>query len=68
MPRRGCKHHDQQRFDTFSQSNLMLEAEDFDFGYDQFIDNPVPTAEPAANSYYMEAIPAIVGLRSNHAR
>ena len=49
-------------FDTFSQSNLMVEAEDFDFGSDQFIDNPVPTAEPATNSYYMEAVPAVVGV------
>jgi hypothetical protein len=49
-------------FDTFSQNNLMVEAEDFDFGKDQFIDNPVPTAEPAANSYYMEAVPAVVGV------
>lgn len=49
-------------FDTFSQTNLMIEAEDFDFGTDQFIDNPVPTDEPATNSYYMETIPAIVGV------
>ena len=49
-------------FDTFSQGNLMIEAEDFDFGNDQFIDNPVPTAAPATNSYYMESVPAIVGV------
>jgi beta-glucosidase len=49
-------------FDTFSQSNLTIEAEDFDFGNGRFIDNPVPTASPAANSYYMEATPAVVGV------
>jgi hypothetical protein len=30
-------------FDTFSQSNFMFEAEDFDFNGGQFIDNPIPT-------------------------
>ena len=49
-------------FDTFSQSNFMWEAEDFDFGGGQFIDNPVPTAAPASNSYYQEATPALVGI------
>jgi beta-glucosidase len=49
-------------FDTFSQTNLIVEAEDFDFGYDQFIDNPVPTALPTADSYYMETTPAIVNI------
>jgi hypothetical protein len=49
-------------FDTFSQSNLIAEAEDFDFGSDQFIDNPVPTSLPAADSYYMETIPAVWGV------
>ncbi len=49
-------------FDTFSQSNLILEAEDFDFGSGQFIDNPVPTSLPASNSYYMEATPAVSGV------
>jgi hypothetical protein len=32
-------------FDTFSQTNFMFEAEDFDFNGGQFIDNPVPTAD-----------------------
>lgn len=48
-------------FDTFSQSNFMWEAEDFDFGGGNYIENPVPTPAPATNSYFMEAIPAIVG-------
>jgi len=30
-------------FDTFSQSNFMFEAEDFDFNGGRFIDNPIPT-------------------------
>ncbi len=40
----------------------MFEAEDFDFGGGQFIDNPVPTAVPATNSYFMEVTPAVVGV------
>ena len=49
-------------FDTFSQNNLMIEAEDFDFNSGQFIDNPVPTSGDgagsgnlAADSYYFYA-------------
>jgi len=49
-------------FDTFSQTNLMVEAEDFDFGSGRFIDSPVPTSSPATNSYYMEATPAVLGV------
>jgi len=43
-----------ETFDTFSQSNLMVEAVDWDFNGGQFIDNPVPTAPlfTATNSYY----------------
>jgi hypothetical protein len=42
-------------FDTFSQTNFMFEAEDYDFNSGQFIDNPVPTAPygTAVNSYYL---------------
>ena len=51
-------------FDTFSQTNFMIEAEDFDFNGGQFITNPIPTgayvngAYPAyaysiANSYFL---------------
>jgi hypothetical protein len=50
-------------FDTFSQNNFMIEAEDFDFNGGQFITNPIPTgayvgaaypsyAYSAANSYF----------------
>jgi hypothetical protein len=49
-------------FDTFSQSNLIWEAEDFDFGGGRFIDNPVPTAIPATNSYFLEATRAVSGV------
>ncbi len=43
-----------ESFDTFSQTNFMIEAVDFDFNNGQFIDNPVPTAgiTLATNSYY----------------
>lgn len=42
-------------FDTFSQTNFMIEAEDFDFNGGQFIDNPIHTGgiTTAANSYYL---------------
>ncbi len=46
-------------FDTFSQTNFMVECEDFDFNSGEFIDNPEPTGDTtanggilAANSYY----------------
>ena len=49
-------------FDTFSQNNFMIEAEDFDFNSGQFIDNPVPTSgngtntgNLTANSYFYYA-------------
>jgi hypothetical protein len=41
-------------FDTFSQTNFMIEAGDYDFNGGQWIDNPLATATTtaAANSYY----------------
>ena len=33
-------------FDTFSETNFMFEAEDYDFGGGQFYDNPVPSFDP----------------------
>lgn len=43
-----------ETFDTFSQNNFMIEAEDFDFNGGQFIDSPVPTfpITTEADSYY----------------
>ncbi|EEF57883.1 hypothetical protein, partial [Pedosphaera parvula] len=54
-------------FDTFSQSNLMIEAEDFDFNGGQFVDNSVPRSSPAADSYFVypggdPANAAIIGI------
>jgi beta-glucosidase len=49
-------------FDTFGQNNFTIEAEDFDFGGGQFIDNPMPTSGPATNSYNQEATPAVTGI------
>lgn len=42
-------------FDTFSQSNFTIEAEDFDFNGGMFIDNPDATGNvgPATNSYFL---------------
>ena len=39
-------------FDTFSQSDFTIEAEDFDFSSGQFIDNSQLTSTVAADSYY----------------
>jgi beta-glucanase (GH16 family) len=39
-------------FDTFSQTSLIIEAEDFDFSSGQFFDNPAPTSIAATNSYF----------------
>jgi hypothetical protein len=43
-----------ESFDTFSQNNLMVEADEYDFNGGQFIDNPIETATDsvATNSYY----------------
>ncbi len=39
------------KFDTWNPV-FQVEAEDFDFSSGQYIDNPVPTTGPAANSYF----------------
>jgi hypothetical protein len=39
-------------FDTFSGSSFVWEAEDYDYNSGQYIDNPVPTSAPAAQSYF----------------
>jgi hypothetical protein len=40
------------QFDTFSQGNFMWEAEDFDYGSGQFINNPLPSSTAKTNSYF----------------
>jgi hypothetical protein len=57
----GQVHSTTVAFDTFSATNFTWEAEDWDFDPNnspvsngtglRFIDNPVPTSEPATNSY-----------------
>jgi hypothetical protein len=41
-------------FDTFTQNNFMIEADEYDFNGGEFIDNPIETATNylATNSYY----------------
>ena len=39
-------------FDTFSQSNLVVEAEDFDYSGGKFLDNPAPSSAAATNGYF----------------
>ena len=39
-------------FDTFNPANFTWQAEDYDFGGGQYIDNPTPTSTAAANSYF----------------
>jgi hypothetical protein len=39
-------------FDTFPTNTFVVFAEDYDITNGGFIENPVPTAAPAANSYY----------------
>jgi hypothetical protein len=50
----GATNSVSETFDTFTQSNLMIEALDFNFNGGQFIDNPTPTAPlyNAADSYF----------------
>ena len=39
-------------FDTFPTNVFIVSAEDYDFTNGLFIQNPVPTSAPAANSYF----------------
>jgi hypothetical protein len=39
-------------FDTFSQGNLTIEAEDWNWDGGQFIDNPEPAAQTTPTSYF----------------
>jgi beta-glucanase (GH16 family) len=39
-------------FDTFNQTNLTIEAEDFDFSGGQFFDHPTPGSALATDSYF----------------
>lgn len=44
-----------ETFDNFTQNNLMIEADEFDFNAGQWIDNPIETAsaaDPFTNSYF----------------
>ena len=47
-------------FDTFSQTNLMVEAEDYDFDGGQFIDNPTPV------DYFIKG--AVEGVDFSHTK
>jgi hypothetical protein len=46
-------------FDTFSQNNFMIEAEDFDFNGGQFITNPIPTGAYVNGAYPSYAVSAV---------
>lgn len=39
-------------FDTFPTNPFVVSAEDYDYTNGQFFENPIPTAAPAANSYF----------------
>lgn len=39
-------------FDTFDPASLTIEAEDFDFGSGQFINDPIPSSAAATRSYF----------------
>jgi hypothetical protein len=49
-------------FDTFSEGNMMFEAEDYDFGTNQWIASPVLSTTPGVNNYYYQSIPAENGI------
>ncbi|MGN6552620.1 MAG: family 16 glycosylhydrolase [Verrucomicrobiota bacterium] len=40
------------QFNTFSENNVVWEAEDFDYSGGQFIANPVPSSTAKTNSYF----------------
>ena len=46
-------------FDTFDPNDFVVPAEDYNFGGGQFIQNPIPTNNTAANSYW--GLPGISG-------
>ncbi|MGA2871393.1 MAG: hypothetical protein ABSF34_19805, partial [Verrucomicrobiota bacterium] len=46
----GLSNSISESFDTFSQSNFMVNAVDYDFSGGQFIDNPMPTGNAAEGS------------------
>jgi hypothetical protein len=50
------------RFDTFSEDNYMVEAEDFDYGGGQFITNWVPDAYADSNGPF----PAVTNIDFQH--
>jgi hypothetical protein len=50
------------RFDTFSEDNYMVEAEDFDYGGGQFIANWVPDAYADSNGPF----PAVTNIDFQH--
>ncbi len=49
-------------FYTFSESNFSFEAEDYNFGGGQYINNPVLSTSPGANNYYAQAVLAVPGV------
>ncbi len=48
----GNTHGTTVYFDTFSPASFAFEAENWDFENGQYINNPVITSEPQANSYF----------------
>ena len=48
----GYSHSTTLYFDTFDPASYNIEAEDWDFGGGQSIDNPLITSNAAANSYF----------------
>lgn len=48
----GNSHATTLFFDTFNPASYGIEAENWDFNNGQYVDNPVITSSPAANSYF----------------
>jgi hypothetical protein len=56
-------------FDTFAETNSIIEIEDYNFESGKFIDNPVPTPEgsgPASNAYSLQT--GVQGVDFNDTR
>lgn len=49
-------------FDTFSETNMMFEAEDWDFGGGQFFQNPVLSSYATTGSYFQITPASIIGV------
>ena len=62
----GNNHSTALYYDTFDPASYDIEAEDYDFGGGQFIDNPVITSVAEADSYFAGPTPVEDGVDESY--